>query len=163
MSNLIVIVFDNEEEAGKVRETIRSVQHTGHIRLDDSAVVVKDEKGKIHVKNQVDRGAKVGAVGGGFLGLLIGSVFFPLGGILIGALAGAVIGKAAKLGISQSFVKEVSESMENESSALFIIVRDSNPDVAVSALKPYKGKLLQTTLSPEDEENLRGVLKKEIK
>ena len=48
-------------------------------------------------------------------------------------------------------------------SALFIIVRDSNPDVAVAALKPYKGKILQTTLSPEDEENLRGVLKKEIK
>ncbi len=163
MSNLIVIVFDDIEEAGKVRETIRSVQNTGHIRLDDSAVVVKDKKGKVHVKNQVDRGIKVGAVGGGFLGLLIASVFFPLAGIIIGALGGAAIGAAAKLGISQSFVKEVSEAMENKSSALFIIVRDSEPDVAVAALKPYKGKVLQTTLSPEDEENLRGVLKKEIK
>jgi uncharacterized membrane protein len=162
MSNLIVIVFDNAEEAGKVRQTIKSIEG-GHIRLDDSAVVVKDADGKFHVKNQVDRGIKVGALGGGLLGVLIGSVFFPFAGILIGALAGAAVGAAAKLGISQSFVKEVAETMDNESSALFIIVRDSDPDVAVAALKPYKGKVLQTTLSPEDEETLRGVLKKEIK
>ena len=163
MSNLIVIVFDDVEEASKVRKTIKSIEGSGHIRLDDSAVVVKDEKGKIHVKNQVDRGVKVGAVGGGLLGLLIRSIFFPFTGLLIGALSGAAVGAAAKLGVSQSFVKEVAEAMDNESSALFIIVRDSDPDVAVAALKPYKGKLLQTTLSPEDEENLRGVLKKEIK
>ena len=163
MSNLIVIVFDDAEEAGNVRKTLRSIQHSGHLRLDDSAVVVKDAKGKFHVKNEIDRGVKIGTLGGGFLGVLIGSVFFPLGGILIGALAGAAIGAAAKMGISQKFVKEVAESMENESSALFIIVRDSDPDVAIAALKPYKGKLLQTTLTPEDEENLRGVLKKEIK
>ena len=163
MSNLIVIVFDDADEAAKVRKTIKSVEGSGHVRLDDSAVVVKDRSGKIHVKNQVDRGVKVGAVSGGFLGLLIGSVFFPLAGILIGALGGAAVGAAAKLGISQTFVKEVADSMENESSALFVIVRDSDPDVAIAALKPYKGKVLQTTLSPEDEENLRGVLKREIK
>ena len=163
MSNLIVIVFDDPEEAGEVRKTIKSIQGGGYIRLDDSAVVVKDAKGKFHVKNEMDRGVKVGAIGGGLLGLLIGSVFFPFAGLLIGALAGAGLGAAVKLGISQSFVKEVAESMENETSALFIIVRDSDPDMAIAALKPYKGKLLQTTLSPEDEENLRGVLKKEIK
>jgi len=163
MSNLIVIVFDDSEEAEKVRKTIKMVQGGGYLRLDDSAVVVKDGKGKFHIKNEMDRGIKIGAIGGGFLGLLIGSVFFPFAGLLIGALGGAAVGAAAKLGISQNFIKEVAESMDNESSALFVIVRDSNPDVAVAALKPYKGKLLQTTLSPEDEENLRGVLKKEIK
>ena len=163
MANLIVVVFDDPEEASNVRKTLRSVQKSGHLRLDDSAVVVKDADGKFHVKNEVDRGIKIGAIGGGFLGVLISSVFFPFAGLFVGALSGAAIGAAAKMGISQSFVKEVGESMENESSALFIILRDSEPDVAVAALKPYKGKVLHTTLSPEDEENLRGVLKKEIK
>ena len=160
MSNLIVIVFDDPEQAGNVRATLKSVEHEGRLRLDDSAVVVKDEKGKIHVKDQMDRGVKVGAVTGGLLGILLASVFFPIGGLIIGAVAGGLIGSAAGLGISKSFVKEVSESMTENSSALFIIVRDGDPDLAVAALRPYQGKILQTTLSPEDEETLRRTLKK---
>jgi uncharacterized membrane protein len=50
--------------------------------------------------------------------------------------------------------------MTENSSALFIIVRDSDPDLAIAALRPYEGKILQTTLSPEDEETLRRTLKK---
>ncbi len=158
MSNLIVIVFDDAEQAGKVRDTLKSVEHEGRLRLDDSAVVVKDADGKIHVKNQMDRGVKIGAVTGGFLGLLLASVFFPVAGILIGAAAGGLIGKTAGLGVSKSFVKEVSESMTENSSALFVIIRDSDPDLALAALRPYEGKVLQTTLDPEDEETLRRAL-----
>lgn len=159
MSNLIVVVFDEAEEAGNVRATLKSVEHEGRLRLDDSAVVVKDADGKIHVKDQMDRGVKVGAVTGGLLGLLLASIFFPIGGLIIGAVAGGLIGSAAGLGISKSFIKEVSESMTENSSALFIIVRDGDPDLAVAALRPYQGKILQTTLSEEDEETLRRALK----
>ncbi len=50
--------------------------------------------------------------------------------------------------------------MTENSSALFIIVRDADPAFAVAALRPYEGKVLQTTLAPEDEETLRRALKK---
>ena len=53
MSNLIVITFDNEEEAGKVREALKS--QSANINLDDSAVVVKDAEGEVHAKNEVRR------------------------------------------------------------------------------------------------------------
>ncbi|MGD9317584.1 MAG: hypothetical protein PVG56_12155, partial [Anaerolineae bacterium] len=60
MSHLVVVSFDNAEEAAKVRETLRSVQKSDYLSLDDSAVIVKDKDGKIHVKNEMDRGVKVG-------------------------------------------------------------------------------------------------------
>jgi uncharacterized membrane protein len=104
MSDLIVVVFDDAEEAGKVRASLKSVEHEGKLSLDDSAVVVKDEKGKIHVKNQVDRGVKIGAVTGGLIGILLASLFFPVAGLIVGAVAGGLIGKSAGLGVSKSFV-----------------------------------------------------------
>ena len=160
MSNLVVITFDNEEEAGKVRETLKSAERSNLLSLDDSAVVVKDEEGELHVKNEMDRGVKIGAVGGGMLGLVIGSIVFPVAGTIIGALGGALVGKSADVGIDQKFVKEVSEDLQPGTSAIFFIVREANPDAAMSALRPYKGTVRQTSLPPEAEEELRRMLKK---
>jgi uncharacterized membrane protein len=162
MSNLVVVSFDNAEEAGKVRESLRSVEKGNYLSLDDSAVIVKDEEGKIHVKNETDRGVKVGAIGGGLLGLLLASIFFPVAGLLVGAALGGLIGKSADLGVDQKFVKEVADDLEPNTSAIFFIVREANPDVAVAALRPYKGTVRQTSFPPEAEEELRRILKKRI-
>ncbi len=162
MAHLLVITFDDAEEAGKVRETLRSVQKGGYLNLDDSAVVVKDEGGRIHIRDELDRGVKVGALGGGFLGLLIGGIFFPVAGAVVGALAGGLLGSMADVGIDKKFIREVSEDLKPGTSALFLIVRDATPDVAVAALRPYKGTVRYTTLDPEAEKELRHVLSKRI-
>ena len=100
MNNLSVIVFDNVDEAGEVRKALADVQKQGLMGLDDSAIVVKDEDGQIHVKHETDRGVKVGIAGGGFLGLFIGFMFGgPLISALLGALGGAWIGSASEMGI----------------------------------------------------------------
>jgi uncharacterized membrane protein len=156
MSNLIVITFDNEDEAGKVREALKS--QSANISLDDSAVVVKDAEGEVHVKNEVDRGVAVGAVGGGALGLLIGGLLFPIGGLVLGALGGALVGKMLDMGVDKKFVDDVSEHLQPGTSALFVIVREANPNVALAALRPYKGKVIQTSLPPEAEAELRRIL-----
>lgn len=159
MPNLIVITFDDMDEAGQVRESLKKLEKSGSLSLDDSAVIVKDENGKVHVKNQMDRGVKVGAVGGGLLGLLIASIFFPVAGIVVGVLGGMGVGALADMGIQKSFVKEVSESITNGSSALFVISRGGDPNAALAVLRPYKGTVYHTSLDPEDEESLRRALK----
>ena len=156
MSNLIVITFDNEEEAGKVREALKS--QSANINLDDSAVVVKDAEGEVHVKNEVDRGVAVGALGGGALGLLIGGLLFPVGGLVLGALGGALVGKMLDMGVDKKFVDDVSERLQPGTSALFVLVREANPNVALAALRPYKGEVIQTSLPPEAEAELRRIL-----
>jgi uncharacterized membrane protein len=152
MSNLVVITFDDPDEAEKVRKTLRSAEHADYLSLDDAAVLVRDEEGKVHVKNETDRGVKIGAVGGGVLGLLVAGILFPIGGLVIGALGG----------VDKKFVKEVTEQLQPGTSALFIIVREGNPEVAIAALKPYKGTVLQTSFPPETEEELRRILSKRI-
>ena len=87
MSYLTVVVFDDPEEAGKVRQSLKSIEKQGLLSLDDSAIIVKDEDGQVHVKNEVDRGVKVGLAGGGLVGLFIGFLFGgPIGAMLLGAL-----------------------------------------------------------------------------
>jgi uncharacterized membrane protein len=162
MSHLVVATFDNAEEAGKLRETLRSAERAAYVSLDDSAVIVKDEKGKIHVKNEMDRGVKIGALGGGLLGLLLGGIFFPLAGLLVGVLGGGLVGKLADTGVDPKFVKEVSEDLQPGTSALFFVVREANPNVALAALKPYKGTVRHTSFPPEAEEELRRLLSKRI-
>ena len=163
MSYLIAVTFDNEEEASQVRETLRKEQKGGYISLDDSAVVVRDAEGKFHVKDELDRGVKAGAIGGSLLGLLIGGIIFPIGGLILGGLAGAGLGALLHKGIDKNFIKEVKESMEPGTSAIFFISREDRPDAAIATLRPYKGKIYETTLSDEDEEALRGELKDRLK
>jgi uncharacterized membrane protein len=164
MSILVVLTFDDIDEAGRVRETIHSGQKHDLIKLDDSAIVTKDEDGQVHVKNELDRGVKVGIAGGGLLGLWIGFIFGgPIGAMLLGAAGGGLVGASTGMGLQKKFVKEVSEAIKPNSSALFFIVRDANPNAVVAALKPYKGEVYYSSLDPEEEETLRRILKTEIK
>lgn len=162
MSNLVVITFDDMEEAERVLKTMRSVQQEGLVSLDDSAVVVRDEEGKYHVKNEVDRGVKIGALGGGAIGLMIGGLLFPVAGILVGVLGGAAVGALAGVGIDKDFVKEVEGAMEPGTSAIVLVVREANANVALAALKPYKGTVYSTTFPPETEAEIRRLLSKRI-
>ena len=159
MSDIVVIIFDDPDEAGQVRESISKTEKSGYVSLDDSAVVVKDAEGNVHVHNELDRGVKMGAAGGGFLGLFIGFLLLgPLGALVIGGLIGGAIGSLAHMGISKSFVKDVSNNLQPGTSALFVIVRDANPDVIVATLRQYNGTIYQSSLPPEAEESLRRAM-----
>ena len=158
MSHLIVMTFNTRDEASKVRQTLRELERAGRMSLDDAAVIRKDAEGKLDVDNEVDRGVKTGAIGGGILGLVL-SFFFPLAGLVVGAAGGALVGRMADLGIDRQFVEDVSASLQPNSSALFVIVRDADPNVATAALRPYQGTLYHTTLDPSVEAELRHALK----
>ncbi len=138
----------------------KKTEKSGFISLDDSAVVVKDEEGKVHVKNELDRGMKVGAVGGGFLGLFIGFLLAgPIGSLIIGGLLGGTVGSLAGLGIQHSFIDDVPDDLQPGSSAMFVIVRDAKPDVVMATLRQYESNIYHTSLPPEAEEQLRRSMK----
>jgi uncharacterized membrane protein len=160
MSNLVVITFEDEGEAFQALDALKGVQKSGYLNIIDSAVIVKQESGKVEIKNQADSGVKWGAISGGVLGLLLASVFFPLAGLAIGAVGGALIGKSLDLGVDKKFVKDVTETLKPGSSALFVIGSEGRADVVAGALRPFKGTIYQTTLPTEAVEELQDALKK---
>ena len=160
--DLIVIAFDTETGANEALDTIKSLKHQDFIRLEDTAVVTKNAAGEVHSHNAVDLTTKHGVVGGGLIGMFIGALFGgPIGMMLFGGVAGGLIGMLVKNGVDEDFIKDVSEELQPETSALFFVVRGARADVTLAALRQHVhgGKVLQTTLPPEVEESLKRAVK----
>jgi uncharacterized membrane protein len=154
MSSLVVLAFDDMDGAEKMREKLYSFQKRELIRLEDAAVVVRNEKGRAKVK-QAHSLVGVGALGGAFWGMLIGVLFFaPWLGLLAGAAGGAISGKLGDIGIDDSFIEQVADAIQPGESALFLLVRDAQLErIASETDEPFE--IIETNLSPEDETRLR--------
>jgi uncharacterized membrane protein len=157
MSELVVITFDDEEQAGQALRSLRGLEQQGLLKFNDTAVVVKDHSGRLHTKNELSSATETGAVVGAIVGGLVLFIFPPLGAAL-GAAAGALVGASLDEGVDPNFVHDVQESLRPGTSALFIVARAANLEAVIPALEPYRGTLRQTTLPTEVEESLQRAL-----
>jgi len=168
MSDLIVLDFDGVGAADEVLTKLRSLQKEHLIDLDDACVVIRDEKGKVQVKQAVNLVA-IGATSGASTGMLMGALaglllLNPLAGMALGGLAGAgmgaLSGSLADFGINDDFIKELGQKIPNGSSALFLLVKRSTPDKVLPEIEPFNPRVVQTSLSNEQEEKLRAAIAK---
>ena len=160
MSDLIVISFPQEQLAFEMRAELAKLQKQYLIDMEDVVVVTKDDAGKVKLHQAVSLTA-MGAVGGGFWGMLIGMLFLnPLLGAAVGASAGALSGKLTDIGVNDEFMKELANNFRPGCSAIFILVRKATTDKVLEALRPFhgKGKVLQTSLTKDEESQLREVI-----
>jgi uncharacterized membrane protein len=90
---------------------------------------------------------------------LIGMLFLnPLLGAAVGAGAGAISGTLSDVGVNDKFMKELAANFQPGSSALFVLVRKATPDKVLEELQGAGGKIIQTSLSHEDESKLQAAL-----
>ena len=158
MSTLVVVGYDDVFKAHEVRLKLARMQKDFLIDLEDAVVAVKDDKGKVKLHQAVNLTA-AGTVSGGFWGTLIGLIFLnPLLGFAVGAASGAVSGALTDIGINDKFMKDLASTMKPNSSALFVLVKSSTPDKVLDEIKGTGGKILQTSLSHEDEAKLAAAL-----
>ena len=158
MSTLVVVGYDEPFKAEEVLLKLRKLQSEYLIDLEDAAVAIKDEHGKVKLHQTLNLTA-AGAASGGFWGTLIGLIFLnPLLGFAVGAATGAISGALTDLGIDDNFMKDLAATMTPNSSTLFALVRKSTPDKVLDELTGTGGRILKTSLSHEDEAKLQAAL-----
>jgi uncharacterized membrane protein len=121
---LIVAAFNEEKAADAVLKELKQAKREKLIGIQNAAVLRKDKKGKLHIKETADMGGGKGAVLGGVTGAVIGVLAGPL--LVVPAAVGALVGGlAAKLrdgGFSDERLKRIGEGLQPESSAIIAIV-----------------------------------------
>ena len=160
MSNLIVVTFEDDSTAFEMRAALAKMQKEYLIEMDDVVVVTKDGEGKVKL-HQAQNLTAAGAMSGGFWGMLIGMIFLnPLLGAAVGAGAGALSGALTDVGISNDMMKQFGANFKPGCSALFVLVRKATGDKVLDGLSEFtgKGKVLQTSLTKDEEDELRKVI-----
>lgn len=157
MNHLLVIAFDHFDNARTAMAGLRALEQDGQVSFEDTAIVERDPDGTAHVRNEVSGTTETGAAIGAVIGGLVAFVF-PLAGIALGAALGALVGRSLDRGVSDTFVNEVKGTLRPGRSALFLVVRQSNIDAVMAALRQFRGDVIQTTLDTEADDALRQAL-----
>jgi uncharacterized membrane protein len=153
-----MIDYENEVKAEEVRLALIKLQKEYLVDLVDAVVVVRDDKGKVRLRQMYNL-TLAGAASGGFWGALMGLIFLnPLFGFAIGAAAGAVSGALRDVGIDDNFMKELGQTLKPGTAALCVLIRQMTPDKVVEEIRKFGGVLIKTNLCHENEAKLRQAL-----
>src|SRR5512132_550512 len=141
MNQLIVVACAQFDDARAALASLRSLERDGRIRFEDTAIVERDPDGTAHVKNEVSGTTETAAVVGALIGGFVTFVFPPVG-MVIGAALGAALGIGLDTGVSDRFIDEVKKTLRPGRSALFLVVRESDADATLAALRPFRGDVI---------------------
>lgn len=166
MAELVVVGFDNLNDADRVLTELTRLKKEYLIDLEDAVVAIRDADGAVRIKqsvNLVRMGAASGGLSGAVWGGLIGLLFLnPLAGFAIGGMvgagSGALSGSMIDYGIDDEFIKSLGATLKPDSSALFLLIRKSQPEKVLAELSGFKGRVLRSSLSPEQEAKLQAAL-----
>jgi uncharacterized membrane protein len=160
---ILAIVLDKPTRAEQVLLALAHLQGEGKVQMHDAVIVAKGEEGRTRVVETVDVTPAKGALAGSWWGLLAGLlVGGPLGiaGVLGGAAAGALYGKLVDRGLEDSWVREMADWIDPDSSALLLLVEAGfSPDV-IDELKRFEGtgQVAYTTLPEGTKADIESAL-----
>ena len=122
---LIVAAFQEEKAADQALKQLKAAHREKLIDIQDAAVIRRDEKNKLHIKETADPGGGKGAAAGGAIGAVIGLIGGPAG-VVVGAAAGAFVGgvtaKVIDSGIPDDRLKKIGEGLQPGTSAIVAII-----------------------------------------
>ena len=180
MSTLIVVGFKKDMyRASQVLNELVDLNYDWTIDLDDAVAAYRDYNGKLRIdasyQMTTGEGAALGGLFGSLIGLTLGAIAAPLtagasAAVAAGAISGGVIGATGgaldakwwkdDFGIPEDFVTDVGTLVQPGDSAIFALLRSTDPTVVAAEFSDYGGTVLSTTLTLDQarkvEEALNG-------
>jgi uncharacterized membrane protein len=148
--DILVFSFADTHTADEVVNELKASQKLGGYKVVAEAVVIREADGSVHVHEPGEggKGATIGAVVGGALGLLGG----PVGVLWLAAAGGAlggVAGHFAGRSIPADDLKKIGEQLQPNSSAFLALVEETDAEAVVNSMSGIQANVVTVTLGDE--------------
>jgi uncharacterized membrane protein len=154
---VVVAAFKDEEAADEVLAELRGAKWAGLIGIREAAVIRRDEKNKLHIKEPKDWGGGKGAVVGGLVGGFIGLLAGPVGLIgVTGAVVGGLTAKLRDSGIPDERLKYIGDALPPGSSALIAVIEHRWVKDLENQLSEAGAEVMTETISADIAEQLEA-------
>lgn len=181
MRDLIVVGFEGTHRASEVLNQVLALNAdwTFDLHLEDGVAVYRTKDGRLRVDQSMRPTSREGAAFGGVFGATLGALLaVPFTGgasavvaataVGAGALTGGGLGAMAggddaaaekeKYGITDDFIRQVGGMIQPGQSAAFLLAESDEPTKVAEHFRGYGGKVLRTTLRPEQARQLQQVI-----
>ena len=148
---LIVAAFKDEAAAKEALKTLKEARKAGLIKIENAAVLRKDAKGKLHIKETHDMGGGKGAAFGGVAGAVIGLIAGPALVVpaAVGALVGGLTAKLRDTGFSNQRLETLGEGLQPGSSAIVAVVEHTWVDKVEEALAEAEADVMTAEIKAD--------------
>ena len=153
---LYAAIYDDIGDAEADYEIVFDLHAAGAIGTFDSAVIRKDEDGKVRV-TKTEKPTQHGAWTGVGVGALVGLVFPPsiIGTAIVGAGAGGLIGHLSR-GIPRGELKELGEQLDAGTAAV-VVLGESKIDEQIQRATKRARKVIEQEIDAEAEDVKREI------
>lgn len=161
-STMISLRFDHPLKAQECLLAMVRLGGQESFRIEDAAIVDKDDNGRIRLVQSKDINPGQGASAGGLYGSLIGIIGGPIGmlaGGALGAAAGGLWGKLRDIGIDDDHMKDMGERILPGENLLFLLLQRIDEKALVAELKRFDGELFESTATDSLDAKLEAALK----
>jgi uncharacterized membrane protein len=153
---LYAATYDDIADAESDYEAVFDLHALGAIGTFDSALIRKDEDGKVHV-TKTEKPTQHGAWTGAGVGALVGIIFPPaiLGSAIVGAGAGGLIGHL-RGGISRGDLKELGDEL-GDATAAVIVIGESKIEEQLQEAMTHTDKVIAKEIDADADELEREI------
>ncbi len=147
---VVIAAFNDEKSAKEALKALNQAKRSGLIDIQDAAILRRDAKNKLHVKDihemTTGKGAMVGAVTGGVIGLLAGPLVVAGAA---GALVGALASKLRDTGFSNQRLQQIGDGLKPGSSAIIAVIEHKWVEAVQKELEKAANDILVQEISSD--------------